>query len=43
VCREFDSSWNQGVQNLDCDAARAAFGLAPLEATPFELELPISA
>jgi Fe-S-cluster containining protein len=43
VCREFDSSWSQGVQNVDCDAARAAFGLAPLEAPPFELDLPISA
>ncbi|MCM2379951.1 YkgJ family cysteine cluster protein [Pseudomonas marginalis] len=42
VCREFESSWYQGVQNVDCDAARAAFGLAPLEA-PFELTLPISA
>ena len=43
VCREFDSSWSQGVQNVDCDAARAAFGLAPLEAPHFELDLPISA
>ncbi|MGR0137637.1 YkgJ family cysteine cluster protein [Pseudomonas rhodesiae] len=42
VCREFESSWSQGVQNVDCDAARAAFGLAPLPA-PFEVELPISA
>jgi len=31
VCREFDASWSHGVQNTDCDAARAAFGLAPLE------------
>jgi hypothetical protein len=31
------------VQNIDCDTARAAFGLAPLEAAPYELELPISA
>jgi Fe-S-cluster containining protein len=43
VCREFESSWSQGVQNVDCDAARAAFGLAPLQAPPVELELPISA
>ncbi|EZI29388.1 YkgJ family cysteine cluster protein [Pseudomonas extremaustralis] len=43
VCREFESSWSQGVQNIDCDTARAAFGLAPLEAAPYELELPISA
>ena len=42
VCREFESSWHEGVQNVDCDAARAAFGLPPLLA-PFELELPISA
>ena len=43
VCREFEASWSQGVQNVDCDAARAAFGLAPLEAPHFELDLPISA
>ena len=42
TCREFEASWHEGVQNVDCDAARAAFGLAPLEA-PFELDLPISA
>lgn len=30
-CREFEASWENGEQNLDCDAARAAFGLAPLE------------
>lgn len=42
VCREFESSWYEGVHNADCDAARATFGLAPLEA-PFELDLPISA
>ncbi|NWA82203.1 MULTISPECIES: YkgJ family cysteine cluster protein [unclassified Pseudomonas] len=41
-CREFDASWSQGEQNVDCDTARAAFGLPPLQA-PFELELPISA
>lgn len=41
-CREFEASWDQGVQNVDCDAARAAFGLPALQA-PFELELPISA
>ncbi|MGE1156045.1 YkgJ family cysteine cluster protein [Pseudomonas kitaguniensis] len=41
-CREFDASWSQGEQNTDCDAARAAFGLPPLDA-PFELVLPISA
>ena len=43
VCREFEESWSQGVQNVECDAARAAFGLAPLEAPPVELTLPISA
>ncbi|MGU9856344.1 YkgJ family cysteine cluster protein [Pseudomonas sp. LF245] len=42
TCREFEASWHEGVQNVDCDAARAAFGLAPLE-MPFELDLPISA
>lgn len=41
-CREFEASWHEGIYNVDCDAARAAFGLPPLEA-PFELPLPISA
>lgn len=31
TCREFEASWENGQQNVDCDAARAAFGLAPLE------------
>ncbi|MGL5999485.1 MAG: YkgJ family cysteine cluster protein [Pseudomonas proteolytica] len=43
VCREFEASWSQGEANVDCDAARAAFGLAPLEQPPYEYELPISA
>ncbi|ERO61869.1 hypothetical protein P308_06785 [Pseudomonas piscis] len=30
-CREFEASWIDGQHNADCDAARAAFGLAPLE------------
>ncbi|MCD9569332.1 YkgJ family cysteine cluster protein [Pseudomonas protegens] len=30
-CREFEASWTDGQPNSDCDAARAAFGLAPLE------------
>ncbi|HEF4758359.1 TPA: YkgJ family cysteine cluster protein [Pseudomonas putida] len=30
-CREFEASWVDGQHNPDCDAARAAFGLAPLE------------
>lgn len=43
VCREFEASGSQGEVNVDCDAARAAFGLAPLEQPPYEYELPISA
>ncbi|MCF4997992.1 YkgJ family cysteine cluster protein [Pseudomonas syringae] len=31
TCREFEASWESGEHNVDCDAARAAFGLAPLE------------
>ena len=31
TCREFDSSWVDGVANPDRDAARAAFGLPALE------------
>ena len=31
ACREFAASWEGGVANPDCDRARAAFGLAPLE------------
>ncbi len=31
TCREFEASWVNGEANVDCDAARAAFGLAPLE------------
>ncbi|MCP1443825.1 Fe-S-cluster containining protein [Pseudomonas sp. GGS8] len=39
TCREFDASWANGEANVDCDAARAAFGLPPLQPefeTPFE-------
>ena len=32
-CREFEASWVNGVHNPSCDAARAAYGLPPLEAT----------
>ncbi|MGZ9707531.1 YkgJ family cysteine cluster protein [Pseudomonas sp. GNP013] len=39
-CREFDASWSQGEQNVDCDAARAAFGLLPLEAPPSNWRCP---
>lgn len=31
VCREFPPSWENGVHNPDCDRARAAHGLPPLE------------
>lgn len=31
TCREFEASWEQGVHNPHCDAARAAHGLPPLE------------
>ncbi|MGF6669882.1 Fe-S-cluster containining protein [Pseudomonas monsensis] len=30
-CREFESSWENGEQNVDCDKARARFGLPPLQ------------
>ncbi len=30
-CREFESSWENGEQNVDCDKARARFGLLPLQ------------
>ncbi|SDV02579.1 YkgJ family cysteine cluster protein [Pseudomonas mucidolens] len=43
VCREFEASWSQGEANTDCDAARVAFGLAPLEQPIHDLDLPISA
>ncbi len=31
VCRAFDASWVNGVQNERCDQARARFGLPPLK------------
>lgn len=31
VCREFEPSWINGKPNERCDAARIAWGLAPLE------------
>lgn len=31
VCRDFPPSWEGGIHNPDCDRARAAHGLAPLE------------
>jgi hypothetical protein len=30
ACREFPASWEDGVHHLDCDRARASFGLPPL-------------
>ena len=30
-CQGFHASWEQGVHNPHCDAARAAHGLAPLD------------
>jgi Fe-S-cluster containining protein len=30
TCREFEASWTDGQHNPDCDAARAAFGLAAI-------------
>jgi Fe-S-cluster containining protein len=39
VCRDFPPSWENGVHNPDCDRARAAHGLPPLEnpdVVPFE-------
>ncbi|EJN19712.1 putative Fe-S oxidoreductase [Pseudomonas sp. GM79] len=37
TCREFDASWATGEVNVDCDAARAAFGLPALQP---EFEMP---
>ncbi|MEE1867720.1 MULTISPECIES: YkgJ family cysteine cluster protein [Pseudomonas] len=31
-CREFEAAWVNGQPNPSCDAARAAYGLTPLEA-----------
>lgn len=31
VCRDFEASWINGIQNDRCDRARKAWGLAPLE------------
>ena len=39
TCREFEASWENGEANVDCDAARAAFGLPALQSAyeiPFE-------
>jgi Fe-S-cluster containining protein len=30
-CREFQASWVDGQHNPECDAARAAYGLPPLQ------------
>lgn len=38
TCREFDASWANGEANVDCDAARAAFGLPALQP---EFETPL--
>ncbi|NLY13941.1 MAG: YkgJ family cysteine cluster protein [Gammaproteobacteria bacterium] len=29
-CQDFHTSWEQGIHNPHCDAARAAYGLEPL-------------
>jgi Fe-S-cluster containining protein len=31
TCREFEAAWENGEPNSDCDAARARFGLPPLQ------------
>jgi Fe-S-cluster containining protein len=31
TCREFEASWEHGEPNPNCDAARAACGLPPLQ------------
>lgn len=31
TCRDFKASWEDGLHNTDCDKARAAYGLKPLE------------
>lgn len=31
TCREFQASWVDGQHNPDCDSARAAHGLPPLQ------------
>ena len=33
-CREFETSWADGVRHERCDRARAAHGLPPLEPPP---------
>jgi Fe-S-cluster containining protein len=30
-CRDFQASWSDGNPNPDCDKARAAYGLIPIE------------
>jgi len=34
VCRQFEPSWSIGVPNPDCDKARLAWGLRPLNPMP---------
>ena len=36
VCQEFAASWQYGIPNERCDAARAAWGLAPLTPTSWD-------
>lgn len=36
TCREFAASWEAGERNPACDAARAAYGLPPLEPTDWQ-------
>jgi len=38
VCREFEVSWQQGRPSEQCDKARHAWGLPPLEPGRFEPE-----
>jgi Fe-S-cluster containining protein len=38
TCREFEASWTDGQHNPDCDAARAAFGLAAIAQPSFSEE-----
>ena len=39
TCREFEASWENGEHNPDCDKARAAHGLPPLD--PHWNDLPL--
>lgn len=41
TCREFEAAGYDGLANDQCDAARAAFGLAPLEFESNVIPLPV--